>query len=197
MTEKQIPNSNCSPEAVYPGQKWYLFTCKMVLKKYLSQTIYVIVTRIFRSAFIIRGRLFTATQEHITSFSKSTDCSLIGSIVSNWIMKIRVIFLFSLSCFILQYLGLAVSSTNFSSPKLNEMAICSIQFTLGLPISHACKIFSEYTLGDHFWRRLWNHRLWSVSKSISCLEEQFVWNCLLKHSVSSTRFKVTRYLISM
>ena len=149
-------------QIVHHGQKWYQFTCKMVLKKYLPQTIYVIVTRIFRRAFIIRGRLFTGTQEHITGF-QSTDCSLIGSIVSNWIVKIRVIFLFSLSCFILQYLGLAASSTNFSSPKLNEMAICSIQFTLGLPISHACKIFSEYTLGDHFWRRLWNHRLWSVS----------------------------------
>ena len=76
-TQKPI-NSNCLPKAVYPGQKWYQFTCKMVLKKYLPQTIYVIVTRIFRSAFIIRGRLFTGTQEHITGFSKSTDCSLIG-----------------------------------------------------------------------------------------------------------------------
>ena len=70
------------------------------------------------------------------------------------------------------------------------MAICSIQFTLGLPISHACKIFSEYTLGDHFWRRLWNHRLWSVSKSISCLEEQFVWHCLLKQSSSGSSGRV-------
>ena len=29
--------------------------------------------------------------------------------------------------------GLAASSTNFSCPKLNKMAICSIQFTLGFP----------------------------------------------------------------
>ena len=118
-TEKPITNSNCSPEVVYLGQKWYQFICKMVLKKYLPQTIYVIVTRIFCSAFIIRGRLFTGIQEHITGFSKSTDCSLIGSIVSNWIVKIRVIYFFSF-CHVL--------SSSRSGGFLNRLFISQVKW---------------------------------------------------------------------